>query len=113
MGIYSTMQFLGIFVGGAVGGWLNGRYGHGAIYLLGAAMVGLWLMAATTMQRPQFLQSYLLPVGSRSELQAGLLANKLMTVKGVSEAVIVGDTAYLKVDRRSLDETSLQALAKA
>jgi len=47
LGVYSTTEYLGVFVGGALGGWLHGRYGIDAVYLFGLAMVLLWLFAAT------------------------------------------------------------------
>ena len=36
MGLYSSLQFLGIFVGGVVGGWANQRGGDAAVFALTA-----------------------------------------------------------------------------
>ena len=44
IGIYSTFQFLGAFVGGDRGGWLYQQYGVGAVYAGAAAISGLWLL---------------------------------------------------------------------
>lgn len=43
MGAYSTSQFLGAFVGGAVGGIALGRLGTDGVFLCAAAMTVLWL----------------------------------------------------------------------
>ena len=43
MGAYSTSQFLGAFVGGAVGGIALGRLGTDGVFLCAAAMTLLWL----------------------------------------------------------------------
>lgn len=43
MGAYSTSQFLGAFVGGAVGGIALGRLGTEGVFLCAAAMTLLWL----------------------------------------------------------------------
>ncbi|AHX14610.1 MFS transporter [Dyella jiangningensis] len=43
MGAYSTSQFLGAFVGGAVGGITLGRLGTDGVFLCAAAMTLLWL----------------------------------------------------------------------
>jgi MFS family permease len=43
MGAYSTSQFLGAFVGGAVGGIALGRVGTDGVFLCAAAMTLLWL----------------------------------------------------------------------
>jgi MFS family permease len=42
MGLYSTFQFLGAFVGGAAGGWLLGDLGSQAALLSTAVLCGLW-----------------------------------------------------------------------
>ncbi|MDP3514826.1 MAG: MFS transporter [Sulfuritalea sp.] len=49
LGVYNTTQALGLFVGGAMGGWLVKNFDAGAVFMGGAAMVALWLLAAATM----------------------------------------------------------------
>ena len=49
LGVYNTTQALGLFVGGAMGGWLVKNFDAGAVFIGGAAMVALWLVAAATM----------------------------------------------------------------
>jgi len=46
LGVYSTTEYLGVFVGGALGGWLHGQYGVNAVYLFSLVMVLLWLFVA-------------------------------------------------------------------
>ncbi|WP_114238804.1 MFS transporter [Dyella sp. C9] len=43
MGAYSTSQFMGAFVGGAVGGIALGRLGTSGVFLCSAALTLLWL----------------------------------------------------------------------
>ncbi len=52
MGIYSTSQFAGAFVGGVTGGWIHGRFGLEGVFLFGAAAALIWLAAAFGMQIP-------------------------------------------------------------
>ncbi len=49
LGVYNTTQALGLFAGGALGGWLVKNYDAGAVFVGGAAMAALWLAAAATM----------------------------------------------------------------
>ncbi|HEX7043603.1 MAG TPA: MFS transporter [Burkholderiales bacterium] len=44
LGIYSTFQFLGAFVGGDRGGWLYQHYGIGAVFGGSAVIAGLWFL---------------------------------------------------------------------
>jgi len=52
LGIYSSSQFFGIFVGGALGGWLQGVWGLTGVFGLCAALTGLWLVVAIAMRPP-------------------------------------------------------------
>ncbi len=49
LGVYNTTQALGLFVGGAMGGWLVKNFDAGTVFICGAAMAALWLVAAATM----------------------------------------------------------------
>ncbi len=49
LGVYNTTQALGLFLGGAAGGWLVKNYDAGAVFAGGAAVTVLWFAAAATM----------------------------------------------------------------
>lgn len=51
-GIYSSSQFLGIFVGGVIGGWVHQAAGAAAVFLFGSAVAVVWLLIAATMRGP-------------------------------------------------------------
>ena len=50
MGVYNTLQSLGLFVGGAMGGRLIKNYDPPALFLVCAILMGLWLVLAWNMQ---------------------------------------------------------------
>lgn len=52
MGLYSSSQFLGIFAGGALGGWIEGVWGLDGVFGFCAALAALWCGAALFMQPP-------------------------------------------------------------
>jgi len=52
LGIYSSSQFFGIFVGGALGGWLQGILGFIGVFGLCSVLAGLWLAVAIAMRPP-------------------------------------------------------------
>lgn len=52
LGIYNTTQSLGLFLGGALGGWLTKHYGAGAVHAACAALGILWLLLASRLQAP-------------------------------------------------------------
>jgi MFS family permease len=113
MGVYSSSQFFGAFVGGAVGGWLHGRYGVGAVFLLCSGVATLWLLVAVSMQTPRYLGTRVLRIGPQDAAGATRLATQIAAVRGVAEAVVIAEdeVAYLKIDQQVLDESALQAFA--
>jgi len=113
MGVYSSSQFIGAFIGGAAGGWLHGQYGPHSVFLFSAAALGLWWLAALGMRQPRYLASHLLKVGAMDPAQAAVLASELLSVRGVAEAVVSGEegVAYLKVDNQQLDHAALEGFS--
>ncbi|MGH8302005.1 MAG: MFS transporter [Steroidobacteraceae bacterium] len=51
-GIYSSSQFLGIFAGGIIGGWVHEAAGTAAVFLFASAVAIVWLLVAATMRGP-------------------------------------------------------------
>ncbi|MEO8484914.1 MAG: MFS transporter [Betaproteobacteria bacterium] len=52
IGVFSAAQYLGMFAGGALGGWLLKVAGPAAVYGFGAAIAIVWLVAGATMAQP-------------------------------------------------------------
>ncbi|MGH6717289.1 MAG: MFS transporter, partial [Bradyrhizobium sp.] len=90
LGVYSTAQFFGIFVGGALGGWLHGRFGALGLCVFVAAVGILWLPLFATLKPPRKLASRTLAIGARDAAEARRLVLALEAVPGVEEAVVFG-----------------------
>src|SRR5450830_695449 len=115
MGLYSSLQFFGIFVGGIVGGWANQTGGTAGVFALTAVLALLWLIAAATMAQPSYLTTRLLPISDGQAGDAESLAAKLRQVPGVAVAVVIAEEklAYLKVDSKTFDAAMAASLAGA
>jgi predicted MFS family arabinose efflux permease len=50
LGVYNTLQALGLFCGGALGGWLKQHTGPNSVFILGIALTVGWLIIASNMQ---------------------------------------------------------------
>jgi MFS family permease len=109
MGFYSSSQFFGAFLGGALGGVLHQYAGTHAVFLCSAIGAALWLLLALSMSRPEKLSSYIYKIDGGEPEAAEQLAQRLLALAGVAEAVVVAEegVAYLKVDKQVFDETSL------
>ena len=52
LGIYNTLQSVGVFLGGALGGWLAQHVGAGSVSMLGGGLALAWLILAAGMKAP-------------------------------------------------------------
>jgi len=113
MGVFSSSQFIGAFLGGLLGGIAHEQFGPQAVYLLAGCSALLWLAVSATLRPPRDLTSRVLPIGSIEEGQAQWLREQLLAVPGVEEAVVALDegVAYLKVDNGRLDWARLEAVS--
>lgn len=50
LGVYNTLQALGLFCGGALGGWLKQHAGPNSVFILGTILTVGWLIIASNMQ---------------------------------------------------------------
>ena len=113
LGVYSTSQFMGAFVGGVCGGLLLGWGGAESLFLISAVAIFCWWLISLTMTPPPHLLTKMVNVGSVDEQQARQLTLEFLRIPGVAEAVLMAQEgiAYLKVDPRRLDADGLQVLA--
>jgi MFS family permease len=115
MGVYNTSQSLGIFLGGAVGGWLSHYHGYAAVFVFCSVLIALWLIFAVSMKTPPAVKSRMFHLQEMTADQGQMLADRLLLVQGVREAVVLADegVAILKVDMQAWDEeAALQLIGK-
>jgi MFS family permease len=53
LGVYNTTQALGLFTGGALGGYLAQHFGDNAVFAVSAGLILVWLIVANSMNFPQ------------------------------------------------------------
>ena len=52
LGVYNTLQSLGFFAGGAVGGWMTKAHGPQGLFMVCGGLMLLWLAVAWSMKAP-------------------------------------------------------------
>ncbi len=109
MGIYSSAQFMGAFLGGASGGWLYGEYGVTAVFVFSVAIAASWLLIAAFMSPPRYVANLLLSLRHVLPEQAEQFSKQLLMIEGVEEVSLhfQEQSAYLKVDNQKLDKQQL------
>lgn len=109
MGVYSTAQYFGTFLGGAVGGWLYGHANTGALFLACAGVASLWLLFAMQMPRPRNIATHILPLPE----ETNRLSQQLRAAHGVIDIQEFAEqgVAHVRVDRDQIDEKLLLQLS--
>lgn len=100
MGVYNTSQSFGIFVGGALGGYLSHYHGFSAVFIFCSVLMAMWLLMALTMKAPPAVKSKMYHLHDMSAARAETLSRRLSQLQGVREAVVLPDEGLviLKVD---------------
>ena len=109
MGVYSTAQFTGAFLGGSLGGVLLQQAGLQGVVWLMVGVLMLWLLVALTMPAPGHTASFVVQLRHQAPAQFDDIDESLRRLPGVQDVVILedADTAYLKVDRSQFDAMRL------
>jgi MFS family permease len=112
IGVFSSVQFFGIFLGAAVGGALYGRWGLAGIVIFNVVLIVIWLMLAFGMKVPATLSTRVYTLSESAGVRAEALAGRLLALSGVHEVrVVAGEgRAYLKVDSAGFDEENVVKL---
>jgi MFS family permease len=112
IGVYNSFQFFGLFLGGALGGFLVQHVGPAAVFVFAAGLAAAWLLLAISMQRPPAVRTRMYQVGQMNEARGRELSSALARVAGVSEAVVIATegVAYLKIRLGDWDEAGVLAL---
>lgn len=108
MGVYSTFQFLGAFLGGAIGGVMMGAVGSSGVFGVCALIAVSWLLLAWNMRAPRRVVDVVLTYDT-ARFGGEELLRELAGLKGVEDVTLIaGDgLAYLKVDGQSFDHSTL------
>ncbi len=114
MGVYSTSQFIGVAIGGSLGGWLLGQQGAEGVFLAGAILAAIWLLVSFTLREPPYVSSLRIAL-TENALQNEDLTTQLRAHPGVTEAIVVPTerSAYVKVDTKRTSRKQLEQWVSA
>lgn len=111
MGLFSSAQFIGAFVGGLLGGVLLATGNYASVFAWLAAILVIWLLVALTMKAPKYLASKIVSLKDLGSDELEHFVERASNIAGVHEVSVyeLDRVAYLKVDK-GFDDTELQAL---
>jgi len=107
MGIYSTSQFLGAFFGGLLGGWSLQTLGMNGLFIVISAVLAIWWWVCLGLESPKPLKTLVLAVGGLGHADFTKIVSNIAGVKDI--LLLEGERlAYVQVDQRQVDMSSLQ-----
>ena len=108
-GVFSTSQFLGAAIGGALGGYFYQHYGYNGVFIFTAVIGTLWLISAMSMEKPLPLSIASVPIFNLKAEEVERIQTKLLAYDGVHEVVVLPEEqrVYFKIDRKLVNEVAL------
>ncbi len=110
MGIHSTAQSFGVFLGAVVGGYLSHRFDYSAVFIFCSILIGIWLLLTFGMKTPPAVRTKMYHLSLFDESQALTLAGKVAQMDGVYEAVAIAQENMLIVKVNNQQSVERQTL---
>jgi MFS family permease len=114
MGVYSSSQFFGAFLGGVSGGYIAQNFGFSYLFAANGLIALIWLVLAFGMKLPASSKRVSIPFEPKAGLDYQEFINQLSECGGVMEATFVEDERciYLKVNKTDYDRLSVDQLVE-
>ncbi|ASK26554.1 MFS transporter [Neisseria chenwenguii] len=112
MGVYNTMQSLGLFAGGAAGGMLFQHFGFNGVFAFCSGLMLVWLAVALAAPAPKAVKNLSYPVGSRWQGNTGALQSALAEVAGIEAVAFSQDrqTVFIKALQKGFDRAAAEKI---
>jgi MFS family permease len=108
MGVYSSSQFFGAFMGGLVGGFCLQYFGANGVYFAISIVALMWLFFSIGLQSPRPLKTLVFSVAERNQQD---FLKIISNVQGVKDILFEKDEAfaYVQIDQSEIDMQRLQS----
>ena len=112
MGVYTTCQFLGIFAGGIVSGWVLTVSDISTLMYANVGLSVVWLLVCLSFPNLSQIGSRSLQLQEITNVRDNEALETLLSVPGIIDAVIIESehVAYLKVDESLFDDENLKTV---
>ncbi len=115
MGVYSSAQFIGAFLGGVIGGYLYSHFSLISVFIFAALVTVVWLLFIVPMRAPTHFSNRIISLPELTESNLQQFSNELNAITGVVETIIVLEeqVAYVKFSADEIDHAALDAFQQA
>lgn len=112
MGVYNTMQSLGVFAGGIIGGKMYALGGFYGVFGFCCLIVLIWLVLAINSPAPRPVKNIMFSVPEDYRARLNELSGSLKSVSGVETVSFSADgqTVFIKALQQGFDEEKIQQI---
>lgn len=112
MGIYSTSQFLGIFIGGSLGGIIFSHFQLTGLFIFSALLGLIWLFSTLSMRQPPYFATIILEANNSVFINFQQIQQKLLAISGIAEITGLAQEGllYIKADKEIINKEQLRKL---
>lgn len=114
MGVYNTLQSVGVFAGGFIGSRMYAHYGYTGTFIFCCILVTVWLFIAASAPAPKPVKNLVFAIPENHTNNPDTLIESIRKMDGI-EAVSIsedGQTLFVKALQQGLDETKLNHILK-
>lgn len=112
MGVYSSSQFLGIFAGGTLAGFLYQYQGSEAIFVTNAIFALIWLISTLSMNPYYYVITLSFPF-EYEEANHPKILETLAKLTGVEEVSIHQNTLYVRVNKALYQDGGVEQILES
>lgn len=109
MGVYSTSQFMGLFVGGSLAGILYQWNASQGIFIINFVLGLVWFFAALGMTPHVYFTTLLIPYPANQPIDSSTFA-ALLKIPGVTEVARNEGSLHLRIDKQYYAPGSAEAV---
>lgn len=115
MGLYSTSQYFGTFIGGSLGGLLFSYYSIPGVLIFCLILAVIWWLIAFAMKQPPYLSTIIIDAHSFTKQNSDKITAFLHKLPGVAEIAMMPNEQllYVKIDKKIITEHELRKSIEA
>lgn len=112
MGVYNTLQSIGVFAGGMIGSKMYAYFGFTGVFTFCCGLIGIWFILALQAPAPKPVKNVVLALPSHWQTRQTELLSQLKTVAGIEAISFSEDqqTLFIKALQHGFDETQVKQI---
>ena len=112
MGVFSSSQFMGAFVGGVMAGMIVQNFGHNGVFIFAFIMFLLWFLVALSMRNPTGYETLTIDLKEIDQQQRESFVRGCYNIQGVTDVTVISEEqiAYVRTNKRVFQQHQFNQL---